>query len=289
MSFPRLSSENQSNLCPLEGSLSFLWLDFVLGCIDTGLLLPPLLFGEAGVYPHREGNGFPMHPWRFNLRFNVVRILWTSPVIFHGRLWRFATQIIEVFFLFAQRWTVLHNPRLVKIHVEYSTILNDGICTGGWFWIHSRNFSLMTTVNYFVNDCPNLNSLPLFLPYRSSLGVRVQLLHLSLIISTLEIALANIPWDVLVLMSTLEIVLPNILRDVFVLLNVAAVRQCNKVDFPYIFVLCAFFKTCFHSFCIVAFSSGINFLVWKICYSYFSVSRSMRLWETDLQSLLNHT
>ena len=39
--------------------------DFDLGCIDIGLLLPPLLplllFDGAGIYPHREGNGFPMH------------------------------------------------------------------------------------------------------------------------------------------------------------------------------------------------------------------------------------
>ena len=38
---------------------------FVLGCIDMGLLMPPLLplllFEEARFYPHREGNGFPMH------------------------------------------------------------------------------------------------------------------------------------------------------------------------------------------------------------------------------------
>ena len=45
---------------------SFLELDFVLGCIDTGLLLPPLLLlEEAAFYTRREGNGFPMHAWRF--------------------------------------------------------------------------------------------------------------------------------------------------------------------------------------------------------------------------------
>ena len=45
--------------------LSFLLLDFVLGCTDVGLtpppLLPLLLFEDAGINPHREGNGFPMH------------------------------------------------------------------------------------------------------------------------------------------------------------------------------------------------------------------------------------
>ena len=85
---------------------------------------------------------------------------------------------------------------------------------------------MMTTANYSVND------------------------------SSLEIALANIHWDVLVLMSTLEIALANILQDVLVLLDVADVHQCNKVDFPYLFVFFAFSMTSFQSFCIVAFSCG---------------------------------
>ena len=57
---------------------------------------------------------------------------------------------------------------------------------------------------------------------------------LIVLISTLEIALANILRDVLVLMSTLEIALANIFRDVLVLLEVADVHQCSKVDFPYL-------------------------------------------------------
>ena len=112
---------------------------------------------------------------------------------------KFATQIIEVFFFFAQWWTVIHNSRLVRIRIRHSELFNDGTCTGGWFWIHSRNFSLMTTVNHFVDGCPNLNFLPSFLLHRSSLEVRAQLFHLGLIISTLEIALATIHPDVLVL------------------------------------------------------------------------------------------
>ena len=79
----------------------------------------------------------------------------------------------------------------------------------------------MTTVNHFVKDCIKINCLPLFLLHRSPVEVRVQLLHLGLIFSTLGIALANIHRDVLVLMSTLEIVLANIPRDV--LLDVADV------------------------------------------------------------------
>ena len=90
--------------------------------------------------------------------------------------------------------------------------------------------------------------------------------------------------DVLVLLSTLEIVH----RDVLVLLNVVDVHQCSKVDFPCLLLVCAVFFTSFHSFFIVAFASGSTLLGWKIFCSCFSVSRSMRLWETDLQSLLNH-
>ena len=87
---------------------------------------------------------------------------------------------------------------------------------------------------------PIFTFLPSFLLHRSSLEVRVQLLHLGLIISTLEIALASI------------------LRDVLVLLEVADVNECNKVDFPYLLLLCAFFMTSFHSCSITAFASGIN-------------------------------
>ena len=47
-------------------------------------------------------------------------------------------------------------------------------------------------------------------------------------ISTLEIALANIPGDALVLMSTLEIALANILQDALVLLNVADVQSMQQ-------------------------------------------------------------
>ena len=109
----------------------------------------------------------------------------------------------------------------------------------------------MSIVNHFVDDCTHLTFLPLILHHRPPLEVRVQLLHLGLIISTLEIALANILRDVLVLVSTLEIALANILRDVLVLVSTLeivlantslgctrtfrCVHQCNKVYFPYLF------------------------------------------------------
>ena len=79
-------------------------MDFILGCIDKGLLLlltlPPLLLSKRlGLHRFCGSNGFPMHAWRFDLRFNVVPILWTLLVIFHGRLGWFEAHIIEVLFL----------------------------------------------------------------------------------------------------------------------------------------------------------------------------------------------
>ena len=59
---------------------------------------------------------FPMHARKIDLRVNVVRILWTWLVIFHGRLGRFEASIIEFLFLLAQFWTVTHHPRIIKIH-----------------------------------------------------------------------------------------------------------------------------------------------------------------------------
>ena len=70
----------------------FTWMDFVLGCFDKGLLLlplPPLLLSRRpGFSRFVEATVFPMHAGRFDRRFNVVRILWTMFVIFHGRLGR---------------------------------------------------------------------------------------------------------------------------------------------------------------------------------------------------------
>ena len=139
-------------------------MDFVLGCIDIGLRLPPLLlFEEAGFFPHLGGIGFPKHARRFDLRFNVVRILRTLPVIFQGSLGRFETHFIEVLFLFlVQWWTVIHDPRLVRIHVGYSGALSDGTCTGRWLWIRDCNFSFVSIANHLVNDCKKIR---LFCPY----------------------------------------------------------------------------------------------------------------------------
>ena len=81
-------------------------MDFFLGCnrwwIAAAVAAAAAAFEEAGIFPLCGGNGFPMHAGRFDLRFNVVRILRTILVIFHGRLGRFEVHIMEVLFLLAQ-------------------------------------------------------------------------------------------------------------------------------------------------------------------------------------------
>ena len=154
-----MSSRNHSpNFLSSRRILSFsgFWLCF-WHRIAAAAAAAAAAFRGGRVLPASWRQRFPDARLKIHLRFNVVRILWALPVIFHGRLWRFATQIIEVFFLFAQWWTVIHNPRLIRIQKRHSEMFDDGTCTGGWFWVHSRNFSLMTTVNHFVNDCPYFN------------------------------------------------------------------------------------------------------------------------------------
>ena len=119
---------------------------------------------------------------------------------------------------------------LSKFKLRLPEFFNDGTCWRMILNSFSQLFIDDTPSITSLKKCPNFNFLPSFLLHRSSLEVRVQLFHLGLIISTLDIGLANILWDVLVLMSTLDIAPANILRDALVLLNVADVHQCNKVD-----------------------------------------------------------
>ena len=139
-----------------------------------------------------------------------------------------------------------------------------------WKTTLNSKLSLVSTVNHFVNDSLITKILPFFLRRRSSLVVRVRLLNLSLKIATLEIALANIS------------------RDVVVLLDVADVHQCNKVDFPYLLFLCAFLQNLlsflFH--CPLSIWTQ-HCLKWNMFCLCFSVSWSMRLWE-KLQNLQIH-
>ena len=73
-------------------------------------------------------------------------------------------------------------------------------------------------------------------------------------------------------------------------LNVADDHQCSKMDFPYLlFFVCLLYDllSClFHCRLCIWYQHCLGWVIFCLC---FSVSRGMRLWETDLQSLLNHT
>ena len=224
-------------------------------------------FRGGQVLPAPRRHRFPDARLKIHLRFNTVRILWALLVMFHDWLWRFATQIIQVFFFFAQWWTVIQNSR----HYENSKkkhfqIFNDGKCTGVWIWNHSRNFSLVTTVNRFVNDSPNFNFLPSFLLHRSSLpGMYSNLCpHLRLLLRTFS-GMYSYFWTWRMSINAAKW---TFLTFVFV---------CLLHDLLWFLVHC---RLCIsNQYC----------LKWKIFCFCFSVSRGMRLWETDLQSLLNHS
>ena len=60
----------------------FIQMDFFLGCnrwriAAVAAAAATAAFEEAGIFPLCAGNGFPMHARRFDLRFNVARILRT--------------------------------------------------------------------------------------------------------------------------------------------------------------------------------------------------------------------
>ena len=110
----RVSSECLLHVCHPEIAVpnSFLLMDVFL-CINglrsrmlwwriAAAAVAAAAFEEAKNFPLCGGNGFPIPARRFDLRFKIIRILWTILVIFHGRLGRFEAQIIEVLFLLAQ-------------------------------------------------------------------------------------------------------------------------------------------------------------------------------------------
>ena len=103
LSFPRLSS---SNFSPNSVLLKALFFSVVGLCSRMYwhriAAAAAAAFREGQVLTASWRHKFPDARLRIHLRFNVVRFLWSLLVIFHGMLWRFATLIIEVFFLFAQ-------------------------------------------------------------------------------------------------------------------------------------------------------------------------------------------
>ena len=149
--------------------LSFLYFDFVLGCIDIGLLL---LFEEAFIVKATVSRCTLEDSSSFQRCSNLVS---------HTRVSSFSCNDD------------------VPNYSMMALVLEDD------FEFILATFSLVTTVNHFVNDCPNLKFLPSFLLHGSHRDV---------------------------------LALTNILRDVLVLLDVADVLQCNEVDFPSLLYLC---------------------------------------------------
>ena len=66
MSSPRMSSRNSPKSVLSEDCFLFSVVGLCPRMYWHRIVLPPLLlFEEARFYPHREGNGFTMHAWRF--------------------------------------------------------------------------------------------------------------------------------------------------------------------------------------------------------------------------------
>ena len=106
--------------CPLEGLLPlYKWTTFSDALIKGLLLLLLLLLSRRpGFSRFVEATVSRCTPEGLPFALNVVGILWTVLVFFHGRLGRFEAHIIEVLFLLAQLWTVTHHPRIIKVHSE---------------------------------------------------------------------------------------------------------------------------------------------------------------------------
>ena len=121
----------------------------------------------------------------------------------------------------------------------------------------------MITVNHFVNDCPNFKFLPLFPLRRSSLEVRVQILHLGLKnVYTWACSCEHFPGC----------------TRTFWCGECPSMHQ-SGLSFP--FVLPSLWPPFFLFHCRL-FIWNQHCLRWKTFFWYFSVSRGMRLWKTDL-------
>ena len=124
-------------------------------------------FRGGRVLPASWRQRFPDARLKIHLRFHVVRILWALLGIFHGRLWRFATQIIEVLVLF--RATMNRSPQSTICQNSYKTFRNIQ-----WWYLHWKmilNLFSQLFINdnrqHFVHDCTQKKKLPLFLLHRA--------------------------------------------------------------------------------------------------------------------------
>ena len=100
-------------------------MDFACGCIDVGLLLPLLLllFEEAGATRIVEATVSRCTLEDSTFVLTLFESCEPVPVIYHGRFGRLETHIIEVFFLRAQRGTVIHNVRVVTMNFVHKSFV----------------------------------------------------------------------------------------------------------------------------------------------------------------------
>ena len=155
--------ELESEFCPPWGSLSSREWTLLLDVLtqdcrcrrsSAAAAAAAAAFRGGRGCPYRGGNS--MHAWRFNLHFDIVRILWALPIIYHGRFWRFETHIIQVVFLRAQRGTVAHHGRVVTmifIHNSFVTTAYEN--TYGVSWWTQWRYLHFNTKN--ITNCSNLN------------------------------------------------------------------------------------------------------------------------------------
>ena len=245
----RVSTECLLHVCHLEIAVpnSVLSMDFFF---FSGLLLSRTqsmkdccyccrcrrcCFRGSGIFPLCGCNGFPMHAGRFDLRFNVVRILWTLLVIFHGGIGRFEIHIIEVLFLLAQFWTVISHPRIIKIRsCNFYGHTGQNCSPQNPQWSkRSERYGLP------------LNSVTKFSSVRDLLTIKKSSLMYKFFRHKLFLTWGN------------NNVLSNTSRKCTCTFELVDVHQCNTVDFPCGSFVCLL-KTSFHSFFTAAFASGIN-------------------------------
>ena len=227
-------------------------------------------FEEAGIFPLCGGNGFPMHARRFDLRCNVVRILWTILVVFHGGLGRFEVHIVEVLFLLAQ-FLNRNSPSTNFQHSsensrEYSMMV---FVLGYWFSreLFGNEIMLLSRLMSF--------SITNFSCVRESLMTKIfSYVHIR------QVQNYFLTWGN-------NIVLSNSPRECTYTSELVDVHQCNKVDFP---CCCA---AVWHSFIpcpLLPLHLESTLLgVKDLLFTLLGFPRGQRLWKTDLQNCLNHS
>ena len=257
----------------------FILMDSFLGCNRWWIAAAvaaaaAAAFEEAGIFPLCRENDFPMHAGRFYLRFNVVRILRTILVIFHGKLGRFYVLIIEVLFLLAQflnRNSPSPNCQNSSGNSpKYSMIVLE---LGDKFWIILA--ILLVKIDGYI---------PFFVDLSHGLfGNEIMLLPRLMRFSIKNVSSVR-EFLISKIFTYVQISSSQGVYIYFWINGCPSMQQSGLSLLLFcmpLYNLLPFLIDC--CLCI----RNQHCLVWKIFYSYFSVSRSKRPWETDLKNCLN--